>query len=76
MLFFNYGTPHCTKQNNTDKTRAGCAYHFLRIDYIPGRYNWKELPPVLTGPEATGGEKEYGVKIEGTWEDEVSKLVD
>jgi len=76
VLFFNYGTPHCTKQNNSDKTRAGCAYHFLRIDYIPGRYNWKELPPVLTGPEATGGEKEYGVKIEGTWEDEVSKLVD
>ncbi|MDA1137536.1 MAG: phytanoyl-CoA dioxygenase family protein [Planctomycetota bacterium] len=74
VLFFNYGIPHCTKGNTTDKPRAGCAYHFLRTDFIPEHYKWEKLPPVITGPDATGGEREYGVRIEGTWDDEVNKL--
>jgi ectoine hydroxylase-related dioxygenase (phytanoyl-CoA dioxygenase family) len=33
-VFFNYGTGHGTKANNTDDERAGLAFHFLRTDYI------------------------------------------
>ena len=31
--------------------------------------------PYLTGIEATGGLKEYGVKIEGNWEQEVERVL-
>jgi hypothetical protein len=30
-----------------------------------------EKRPVLTGSEATGGLREYGAKIAGTWEPEI-----
>lgn len=78
-IFFNYGTAHATRANNTDKERAGLAFHFLRTDYIPADYvkpkdrKWSLVH--VTGPESTGGVEEYGVKIEGTWEDEVRRLL-
>jgi len=75
IVFFNYGIPHCTKENKTDKMRGGCAYHFLRQDYIPGQSQQMHNLPVITGPDATGGVREYGVKVEGTWEQEIQKLV-
>jgi hypothetical protein len=28
----------------------------------------------VAGPEASGGLNEYGVRVEGTWDDEVAKL--
>ena len=31
--------------------------------------------PVITGSDATGGLREYGIIIEGTWEQEIQKLV-
>ena len=81
VLFFNYGIPHCTKENITDTARAGCAYHFLRQDYIDyesyhhsGFESMEDLP-VIAGPGSTGGMKEYGTLIEGTWEDEVIKVL-
>lgn len=79
-IFFNYGTGHGTTANNTDHERAGLAYHFLRTDYIPEHYGkpqdrkWGLVH--VTGPEATGGVEEYGVKIEGTWDDEVRRLLE
>ena len=73
-VFFNYGTAHSTKRNNTDRERAGLAYHFLRTDFAEAdmRERWGLVH--LTGPEATGGEREYGVQVAGTWEDEVGRL--
>ena len=71
-LFFNYGIPHCTKANTTDKERAGLALHFLRTDY---KRSDQDYGANLTGPEATGGMKEFGVKVEGTWEQQVNRLL-
>lgn len=76
-IFFNYGTAHGTRANNTDQERAGLAFHFLRTDYIPDSYSteqrWQMIH--LTGEQATGGQTEYGQRIEGTWECEVEKLL-
>ena len=77
VVFFCYGTPHATGPNTTDHERAGAAFHFLRADYAkadliaPDR----DYRPYLTGPEATGGLREYGEKVAGTWESEVTKAV-
>ncbi|GAB4466419.1 MAG: hypothetical protein OHK0029_37720 [Armatimonadaceae bacterium] len=76
VIFFCYGTPHATRANQTDNERAGVALHFLngaedgeaRGGFPLGKR------PFLTGPEATGGEREYGEKVAGTWEQEVQKL--
>jgi phytanoyl-CoA hydroxylase len=77
VLFFAYGTAHCTRANNTDKERAGMALHFLNADYAkedliaPDR----DTRPYLTGPQATGGLREYGVKVAGTWDEEVKRML-
>jgi ectoine hydroxylase-related dioxygenase (phytanoyl-CoA dioxygenase family) len=76
-LFFAYGTPHATGANTTDKERAGVALHFLNVaangkalsGFEPGKR------AILTGPDATGGEREYGERIEGTWPSEVSRVL-
>jgi phytanoyl-CoA hydroxylase len=77
VLFFCYGTPHCTGDNTTDDERAGLAYHFLCEDQTNERFYTSERignpRPRLTGPKATGGFEEYGAKIAGTWHAEVSK---
>jgi phytanoyl-CoA hydroxylase len=77
VIFFCYGTPHATGGNTTDRERAGVALHFLNADqdgearagFAPGRR------PYLTGPETTGGEAEYGVRVAGTWEAEVKNAL-
>jgi len=76
-VFFNYGTAHGTRSNQTDKERAGLAFHFLRTDYIPEHYGNDALAGFvhLCGPEATGGEAEYGQVIDGTWDAEVQALL-
>ena len=75
IVFFNYGIPHCTKANTSDYDRGGCAYHFLRQDYIPHNATQMHKLPIITGPDATGGRREYGQLIEGTWQTEVDKLM-
>lgn len=76
-LFFAYGTPHCTRQNSTDRDRAGVALHFLHEDFArpemiePDR----RTRPYVSGPRATGGLKEYGVCVDETWSDEVQRVV-
>jgi len=72
-VFFNYGTGHGTKANNTDHERAGLAFHFLNTDYVAsGRLTDGVVH--ITGPQATGGQREYGVQVAGTWQDEVRRL--
>lgn len=77
VAFFCYGTPHCTRANNTDKDRAGVAFHFLHQSCYTDELRSRSQPigTLLTGPEATGGLKEYGEKIQGTWEAEVEKAL-
>ncbi len=73
VAFFCYGTAHCTGANRTEKERAGVALHFLRSEYAnddliaPDR----DYRPYLTGEQATGGRKEYGALVAGTWQREV-----
>jgi len=77
VLFFCYGTAHCTGANKTDKDRAGIAFHFLHADYAQKNLieEGRDYHPYVTGPQATGGMVEYGVKVEGTWQDEVDKAL-
>ena len=66
MVFFAYGTPHCTRANNTDKDRAGLAYHFFhesQLDSAKGT----TIGTTLSGPNATWGIKEYGVNLRDAW---------
>ncbi len=72
-LFFCYGTAHCTGHNQTDKPRAGIAFHFLHADYAPAHLisDDRDYRPYITGPRATGGLEEYGIRVDGTWESEV-----
>jgi phytanoyl-CoA hydroxylase len=73
VAFFCYGTAHCTKANQTDHERAGLAFHFLRSDYMEEN---KFHRTQLTGPEASGGLREYGVDVRGTWDAEVDRVLD
>jgi ectoine hydroxylase-related dioxygenase (phytanoyl-CoA dioxygenase family) len=78
VLFFAYGTAHCTRGNNTDHERAGVALHFINADVdgeaLAGFPLGKR--PYLTGPNAAGGgEEEYGVRVAGTWDQEVARAL-
>jgi phytanoyl-CoA hydroxylase len=77
VVFFAYGTAHRTKANTTDKERAGVVFHFLRADYAQDELpeTDRDYRPYLTGPEATGGLREYGVRVAGTWEQEVERAL-
>tara|TARA_B100000809_G_scaffold263218_1_gene315928 strand:- start:1759 stop:2565 length:807 start_codon:yes stop_codon:yes gene_type:complete len=70
VLFFNYGTAHCTKANDTDTARAGLALHFLKSEHRALREGWN--PTVLSGPDYSRGENEYGTIMEGRWEEYVA----
>ncbi len=76
-IFFAYGTAHCTRANTTDKERAGVALHFLNGEvsgHAQGGFAY-EKRPLLTGPDASGGQKEYGETIAGTWERQVERVL-
>ena len=72
-VFFNYGTAHATKQNRSQKERAGVAFHFFNTHYAL-RGGQETFLVAITGPEATGGRAEYGQVVAGTWEQEVALL--
>jgi len=73
VAFFCYGTAHATKANTTDRERAGLAFHFLHTACVERArlIGERRGQPILAGPEATGGEAEYGVSVVGTWEREI-----
>ena len=74
--FFCYGCAHCTRDNTTDRERAGIAFHFLNADFAsPDLLEGERAKPLLTGPLATGGLKEYGVTVAGTWPAEVGRVL-
>jgi phytanoyl-CoA hydroxylase len=81
VVFFCYGTPHCTRGNGTDKDRAGAAFHFIRSDLKrmgsqhdhfsdsqPGK-------PYLTGAKATNGVLEYGKDMRDAFGREVKEIL-
>jgi phytanoyl-CoA hydroxylase len=72
VAFFCYGTPHATMANRTDSDRAGIALHFLRNDFI-AREDFHRIQ--LTGSEATGGRKEFGEMVAGTWDREIDAVL-
>ncbi|MCJ8332367.1 MAG: phytanoyl-CoA dioxygenase family protein [Lentisphaeria bacterium] len=84
VAFFCYGAPHCTRENLTDKDRAGLAYHFIRLDGRPvitdddGNEVVTLQPgpgrPILSGPDASWGEKEYGENLETRFDELVQEL--
>lgn len=76
-LFFAYGTAHCTRANTTDQERAGVALHFLNgqvSGHAQGGFAY-EKRPYLTGAQASGGEREYGVRVAGTWDSEIERAL-
>jgi ectoine hydroxylase-related dioxygenase (phytanoyl-CoA dioxygenase family) len=73
VAFFNYGTAHATKRNNSDRERAGVAYHFFNYDHREGVHISDHLVH-LSGVNASGGEREYGQRIAGSWHDVVAAL--
>lgn len=75
VVFFNYGTPHATGPNHTDHERAGVALHFLTVEANQNARGGGKIKPLLSGPNATGGEAEFGKRIAGTWEGEVERAL-
>jgi phytanoyl-CoA hydroxylase len=73
VVFFAYGTPHCTKGNGTDRDRAGLAYHFIQADNPTNDGSGGPMP-YLTGPMAKGGIEEYEQDQRGIWTDMVTKF--
>ncbi|MBI3829540.1 MAG: phytanoyl-CoA dioxygenase family protein [Planctomycetes bacterium] len=76
-IFFAYGTPHCTRGNTTEKDRAGLAYHFLHEDFASADMlkEDRDHHPYINGAKCTGGLKEYGVAVAGTWDQEVEAAI-
>lgn len=79
VVFFAYGVAHATGGNDTDRDRAGAAFHFVNAEAIPRDYFGADKSrvsmrhPLLSGPKATDGTAEYGTPIAGTWEHEVAQ---
>lgn len=74
-IFFAYGTPHCTRANQTDHDRAALAYHFLNQDQISAQNRENCIGTVLSGPAADDGEKAHGQRITGTWAAHVDRML-
>ncbi len=77
VVFFAYGVAHCTLGNNTDKVRAGVALHFINGAMDANAKSGFPLGkrPYLTGDESSGGLKEHGALVAGTWEQEVAAVL-
>ena len=73
VVFFNYGVAHSTKTNTTARERAGLALHFLRTDFIP--HEKQHGFTHVTGPDASGGQAEYGERVQDTWDAQVDRLL-
>jgi ectoine hydroxylase-related dioxygenase (phytanoyl-CoA dioxygenase family) len=82
VVFFCYGTPHCTRGNSTDADRAGAAFHFLRSDlkklgsYHDSFTDAQPGRPHLVGSKASSGVLEYGKDMRGTFSRDVKEILD
>lgn len=76
-VFFCYGTAHSTGDNDTDRDRAGMAFHFLHEDCAAGDLIAadRDRRPWVTGPRNSGGLDEYGVDVRDTFADEVERAL-
>ena len=80
-LFFCYGTPHCTGDNQSNSERAGVAYHFLQVEEAANTARGdpveddRDYRPYLTGPRAWGGVNEYGIRVARTWETQIERCL-
>ena len=72
-LFFLYGTPHATGGNTTDKERAGVALHFFNASARSAHTDSLAKRPIVSGPCASGGESEYGERMD--WAGEVAGVL-
>ena len=77
VAFFAYGVAHATGGNTTARERAGLALHFINGAMDGEAASGFEVGkrPVLTGPEATDGVREFGVPVAGTWRKEVVRVL-
>jgi phytanoyl-CoA hydroxylase len=79
VCFFAYGVAHATGPNNTERERAGAAYHFLNGDSVPETYFGSQdgsmKHPILTGPHASDGTAEYGFSLASRWPEEVRQAL-
>ncbi len=77
VVFFAYGVAHCTLANTTEAERAGVALHFINgaMDATAKSGFPLGKRPYLSGGEASGGLKEHGVVVAGTWEREVEAVL-
>lgn len=77
VVFFSYGTLHCTLDNTTHTDRAAVSLHFFHEQLFHPYFPWDELPhPYLTGPRAVGGAPQFGMDLRGTWPREVSRVLE
>ncbi len=77
VVFFAYGTAHCTLANSTERERAGVALHLINETVgQQARGGFAQAKrPYLTGPRASGGLAEYGVRVAGTWDHDVARVL-
>jgi phytanoyl-CoA hydroxylase len=74
VVFFAFGTPHCTKGNRTERDRAGLAFHFFHADFPTDDQGNSDYPmPYLSGEKANGGKGEYGEDQRGKWRSAVER---
>ena len=68
--FFCYGTAHSTGDNHSSESRTGMAFHFLHSDHTADDLvaGDRDRRPWITGPQAAGGLKEYGVDVRGSFQ--------
>lgn len=89
IIAFCFNTPHCTTANETEKPRAGLAYHFMRTGHTSTAFAenlnpHSEFPlyglegrphgPIISGPDYSGGKLEYDCDMEQVLADEVVRL--
>ncbi len=77
VVFFAYGTAHCTRANTTDKERAGMALHFLNGAMDGQAHGGFPIGkrPFLTGEHADGGMSVYGTRVDNSWQYEVERVL-
>lgn len=77
VVFFAYGVAHATRANTTEHERAGVAFHFINgeVDHEAKSGFARHKRPYLTGAQASGGLDEYGVRVAGTWQQEVERVL-